>query len=92
MALIPGSLQLLLPLNWLCTSLNQQLERMAVQGGDFRKVGHRSRGALTSAGLRGLLADDIRNLAQRAATGDVQGQEVCLYFHKCLCDSPSSIT
>jgi hypothetical protein len=54
---------------------------MAVQGGDFRKVGHRSRGALTSAGLRGLLADDIRNLAQRAATGDVQGQEVGVYIN-----------
>jgi hypothetical protein len=52
-----------------------------VQGGDFRKVGHRSRGALTSAGLRGLLADDIRNLAQRAATGDVQGQEVCMCLY-----------
>ncbi|KAG5186539.1 SNF2 family N-terminal domain-containing protein [Tribonema minus] len=47
----------------------KKLERMAVAGGDFRKVGQRSRGALTSQALRGLLADDIANLQQRAAAG-----------------------
>ncbi|CAM9408248.1 unnamed protein product [Discosporangium mesarthrocarpum] len=42
-----------------------KLARMAVHGGDFRKAGRRSRGTLTTAGLRQLLVDDVENLAKR---------------------------
>ncbi|KAG5190171.1 P-loop containing nucleoside triphosphate hydrolase protein [Tribonema minus] len=47
----------------------KKLERMAIAGGDFRKVGRRSRGALTPQALRRLLADEIANLRQRAEAG-----------------------
>ena len=48
----------------------KKLERMAVQGGDYNKAGRRSRGELTTDGLRSLLNDDV-NIAQRiGAAGD----------------------
>jgi ATP-dependent DNA helicase len=49
----------------------KKLERMAVTGGDYNKAGRRSKGALTSDGLRALLDNDM-NIAQRVAgmTGD----------------------
>jgi len=49
----------------------KKLERMAVTGGDYNKAGRRSRGDLTTDGLRALLDSDV-NIAQRVAgmTGD----------------------
>ncbi|CAM9596761.1 unnamed protein product [Chrysoparadoxa australica] len=47
----------------------KKLERMAVQGGDFRKAGRRSRGQLTSVGLRKLLQDDVKDLLSRKHEG-----------------------
>jgi ATP-dependent DNA helicase len=40
----------------------KKLERMAIQGGDFRKAGSRSRGEITDKALSTLLDDDIKNL------------------------------
>merc|ERR1719231_92494 len=50
----------------------KKLERMAVTGGDYNKAGRRSRGDLTTAGLRALLDDDI-NIAQRIADDGDRG-------------------
>lgn len=40
----------------------KKLERMAIQGGDFRKAGSRSRGEISDRALSSLLDDDIKNL------------------------------
>jgi ATP-dependent DNA helicase len=45
----------------------KKLERMAIQGGDFRKAGSRSRGAITDQALSSLLADDIKDLESKGA-------------------------
>lgn len=40
----------------------KKLERMAIQGGDFRKAGSRSRGEISDKALSTLLDDDIKDL------------------------------
>jgi len=54
----------------------KKLERMAVTGGDYNKAGRRSRGELTTQGLRTLLDDDV-NIASRIAdqgSGAAEGE------------------
>ena len=45
----------------------KKLERMAIEGGDFRKAGSRSRGEITDRALSSLLADDIKDLDSKGA-------------------------
>lgn len=40
----------------------KKLERMAIQGGDFRKAGSHSRGEISDKALSTLLDDDIKDL------------------------------
>ena len=40
----------------------KKLERLTIQGGDFRKAGKRSSSRLTLQGLRQLLEDDVKHM------------------------------
>lgn len=52
----------------------KKLERLSITGGDFRKAGRRSRGAITAEGLRELLKDDVHNIQRmQAAAGAAHG-------------------
>jgi ATP-dependent DNA helicase len=52
----------------------KKLERLSITGGDFRKAGRRSRGEMTTEGLRRLLADDVKDI-QRRHGGEEGGGE-----------------
>eukprot|EP00629_Pelagomonadales_sp_RCC1024_P008295 CAMPEP_0119265862 /NCGR_PEP_ID=MMETSP1329-20130426/4537_1 /TAXON_ID=114041 /ORGANISM="Genus nov. species nov., Strain RCC1024" /LENGTH=727 /DNA_ID=CAMNT_0007265719 /DNA_START=74 /DNA_END=2257 /DNA_ORIENTATION=+ len=62
----------------------KKLERMAVTGGDYNKAGFRSKGAMTTDGLRSLLNDDL-NIAsrisedgERASAEEISAEEFAL--------------
>ena len=54
----------------------KKLERLSITGGDFRKAGRRSRGEMTTEGLRRLLADDVKDIQRRH--GGEEGGRVIL--------------
>jgi len=51
----------------------KKLERLSITGGDFRQAGRRSRGDITTEGLRRLLADDVKDIQRRHGDGGQEG-------------------